>query len=215
MSADDLGFSAEPALERVSRAVGQEGAHPCGCESRGGLSFVEAVLVAWVAVDALALGFAPGDAPCGVAGGGGEGDDVADVAWGRAEGPFEDGHAAHGAADGDGDGADGEVVEDEFVEALKGCRYSEERERWGIPDVIADGGGGKVRSVGFVSVGVGGDGGGGAVWGAENVGAKDEEAVGVECLAPAYEGAPPRVGLNWVGYRPWGRLTSLGRLRCR
>lgn len=154
---------------------------------------VEAVLVAWVAVDALALGFAPGDAPCGVAGGGGEGDDVADVARGRAEGPFEDGHAAHGAADDDGDGADAEVVEDEFVEALEVCGCDEEREGWGIPDVIADGGGGKVWTVGFASVGVGGDGRGGAVWGAEDVGAEDEEAVGVECLATTHEGTPPRV----------------------
>lgn len=81
------------------------------------MCFVEAVLVAWVAVDALALGFAPGDTPCRMTGGGGDWDDVVDVFWGRAEGPFEDGHAAHGATNGDGDGADAEVVEYEFVEA--------------------------------------------------------------------------------------------------
>ena len=32
LTAEDLWFSAEPALERVSRAVGEEGAHPCGGE---------------------------------------------------------------------------------------------------------------------------------------------------------------------------------------
>ena len=59
-------------------------------------------------------------------------------------------------------------------------------------------------TVWFASFGVGGDGRGGTVRRAEDVCAKDEEAIGVKCLSPAHERTPPRVDLNRAGYRPWG-----------
>lgn len=60
-----------------------------------------------VAVYTLPLGLTPADAPRRVPSGRGEGDDMPDVPWGRTEGPFEDGHASHGAAYHYGDGGDG------------------------------------------------------------------------------------------------------------
>ena len=112
-----LGASAEPALERVTGAVGEEGGHArCG-EARGRLGGVVAVFVGGVAVDALPLGLAPADAPGRVSGGGREGDDMADVAGRGTERPLEDGHAAHGAPDGDRDAGHAEVVEDVFVQS--------------------------------------------------------------------------------------------------
>lgn len=60
----ELGTSSEPALERVTRAVGEEGGHArCG-EAGGWLGDVVAVFVGGVAVDTLTLCFAPADAPC-------------------------------------------------------------------------------------------------------------------------------------------------------
>ena len=98
-----LRSSSEPTLKRVARAVGEERRHARCREARGGLGDVVAVFVAGVAVDALALGFAPGDAPGRMSRRGGKGDDVPDVPGWTAERPFEHCHAAHGAADGDGD----------------------------------------------------------------------------------------------------------------
>ena len=82
------------------------------------------------------------------------------------------------------------------------CGCNEERGRGGgLPNVIADRGGWKVWTVRFASFGVGGDRRSGSVRGAEDVCAKDEEAVRVECLSAAYERTPPRVDLNGAGSR--------------
>ena len=59
-----LRFAAETALKGVSGAVGKECAHSGGCESRSWLRDVVTILVCWVTVDALPLGFAPADTPC-------------------------------------------------------------------------------------------------------------------------------------------------------
>ena len=63
-----LRTSSEPALKGVAGAVGEQGGHARGGESRGWLGDVVAVIVSGIAVDALALGFAPADAPCRVSG---------------------------------------------------------------------------------------------------------------------------------------------------
>ena len=94
------GVAAEARLEGIAGAVGEEGGHAGGAETGGGgvREGVVAVVVFGVRVDALALCFAPADAPGAVAAGGGDGDDAADV-LGAEVGPFEDKHAAHGATD--------------------------------------------------------------------------------------------------------------------
>jgi hypothetical protein len=50
-----------------------------------------------------------------MSGGGGDGDDVADVTLRGVQGVFEGRHPAHRTADHDGDLFDAERVEDEFV----------------------------------------------------------------------------------------------------
>lgn len=98
------GVAAEAGFEGVAAAVGEQGGHAGGAEAGGGRvrEGVVAVVVFGVGVDALPLRFAPADAPGAVAAGCGDGNDAAHVG-GAEVGPFEDEHAAHGAADDGGD----------------------------------------------------------------------------------------------------------------
>jgi len=173
------GVAAEAALERITAAVRQEGRHAGSAQACGGrvVECVVAVVVLGVAVDALALGLAPADAPGAVAGRRGNGDDALDVVAAEV-GKFQHQHAAHGAADDGGDLAHAEVVQDELEDV----------------DIVSDrrqGELGAVQAEGGVAV-LGGDGAGAAVRTAQAVHTHDEEARRVEGLArAAQQRAPP------------------------
>ena len=156
--------------------VGDVGHHAGDGEAdaRAGVLGVVAAVPGGVLHDGLAADLVEGDGLGAFAAGGGHGEDAAGEV-GEVGGEAQREHAAHGAADDGVEFRDAEVVEEEFLRAHH----------------VADGDEGKLDPVGAAGFGVEGGRAGGALAAAEDVGADDEEAAGVDGLAGADEVVPP------------------------
>ena len=171
--------AAEAGLERVAAPVGQEGGHAGGSETGDGrvLEGVVAVVILGVGVDGLALRLTPADAPGAVPARRGDGNDAAHVVLAEV-GPFENKHAAKRTADDGRHLLHAQVVKEQFVK----------------PDIVPDGGQGKLGAVTTFAwiVVLGGDGTGGTIRTSQTVATYDEEAREVEGpTRSAQERTPP------------------------